>query len=102
VKEETDGIASETSSHRFQDFLVSPCIGQEETTAVCPGDRQAKAFPLFNGTIKAEKVFHPFPNGKSLFTVGSVKIDDQNLVSSHQEVFHLKISMIKTSLMELS
>jgi hypothetical protein len=102
VKEEADGEGAEGFSYRFLDFLVSLCISHQKTPAVCPGDSQTEAFPLFNGTIEAEKVFHPFPDGKNLFTVGSVKIDDQNLISGHQEVFDLKISMIKTSLMKLS
>jgi hypothetical protein len=57
-------------------------------------------FPLFDGTIETEEVFRLFPDGKFRFVVGSVKVDEEDLVFNHQEVFQLKVIVVKTSLME--
>jgi hypothetical protein len=101
VKEETHGVSPEGSSYCFQDFLVFPSISHQKTPAVCPCDGQAGAFPLFNGSIEAKKVLDPFPEREGCLAVGSVKIDNQNLVLNDKEIFKLEVVVVKTGLMKL-
>jgi hypothetical protein len=49
--------------------------------------------PLLCRTIKAKEVFHPFSDGEDLFSIGTIKVNEEELISCHQDVFELEVSM---------
>ena len=58
--------------------------------------------PFFCGTVETKEIPHAFFDGKGWLSVRAVKIDQEGLFSSHQNVLKLKVGMEKTSLVKLS
>ena len=79
--------------HRLPNLYVVSSVSQEETPAVCSGDRQSEARPLLHGAVEAKQVFYLLLDGENLFSIGTVKVNQERLIFCHQDVLELEVSV---------
>ncbi len=65
-------------------------------------DRQPQTPPLFYRTVEANEVFHPSPQREGSFPEGAIKIDEEELISCHKNIFELEVAVEEPQLVEFS
>jgi hypothetical protein len=60
------------------------------------------ALPFLHGAVEAKKVLYPLPDGKDLSPIRAIEIDEEKLISCHEDVLELKVSVKEPCLVKVS
>ena len=81
MKQRATRVTPKGSPCLLPDGLIVPCISQEKPHAVSPRYPESPAVPFIRRAIEAEEVLHPLAVGEFFFPVGTIKIDEKEVVS---------------------